>query len=110
MTQRTDRVNELLKSELANLITRNLAAIDYLITIIYVKCSPDLRYGLVGVSVLPENFSGTALKSLRRNSKSFRQTLKKKLNLKFIPKFNWIIDSDERNAIEIEEILSKINS
>lgn len=105
---RTEKINGLLRSELANLISRDFDSDECLITITYVLCSSDLRYAKAGISVLPENKSGTALKNLRKHSSEFRNNLKKKLNLKYIPKINWIIDANERHALEIEEVLKKI--
>jgi len=54
--------------------------------------------------------SDTVLKKLRKSNKIFSQSLKKKLNLKLIPKLNWTIDKRETNAAKIEEILKQINS
>ena len=62
----------------------------------------------VSISVIPENLTGTALKKLKQNSKLFSGLLKKKLNIKYIPRFTWIIDDTERGAAVIEETLEKI--
>lgn len=107
---RIEKINELLKRELSNLINRNIPIEEGLITITYAKCSPDLRYAKIAVSIMPENLYGSALKRLRQNSSAFSNELKKKLNLKFIPKFNWVIDKQEKHASEIEEILAQIKS
>jgi ribosome-binding factor A len=110
MSDRIKKINELLKHELGGLISRELPFDEYgLITITGVKCSPDLKHAKVLVSVLPENQSGTALKGLRRSSSSFSGELKKKLNMKFIPRFNWQIDSLERHAADINNLIAKIN-
>lgn len=105
---RIDQINELLRSELANLVNQEINIDNGLITICYVDCSRDLKNAKIGISVLPSNLSGTALKKLRKNSSQFCQILKKKLNLKNIPRFNWIIDDTENEATEIEELLDKI--
>jgi len=108
MSHRIQQVNELLKSEIANLVSREIFLENGLITITYVKCSPDLKQAKIGISVLPENISGTALKTLRQHSKNFSQNLKKKLNLKLIPRFRWEIDQQERHATEIDKIIEKL--
>jgi len=107
---RIDQINELLRSELANLINREIILNNGLITVSYVNCSPDLKNAKIGISVLPDNLSGTAIKKLKKHSNQFCQILRKKLNLKNIPRFNWIIDPIEKNAAEIEEILKKLKS
>lgn len=105
---RIDKINELLRGELANLINGYLELENGLVTIIYVKSSADLRTAKVGVSVLPENLTGTALKKLRKNNRLFSQSLKKKLNLKNIPRFFWEVDANERYALNIEKTIKKI--
>jgi ribosome-binding factor A len=108
MSRRVEQINEQLRLELANLIARNLSLDDGLITIIYVKTTADLRYAKIGISVLPMQKSGSALKQLRHHNSVFTGELRKKLNMKFIPKFNWVIDSQERYAIEIEKVLDNL--
>ncbi|MCK4554309.1 ribosome-binding factor A [Candidatus Parcubacteria bacterium] len=105
---RIDQINELLRSEIANLINQEIKLDNGLITICYVDCSPDLKNAKIGISVLPDNLSGTALQKLRKRSSQFCQILNRKLNLRNIPKFNWVIDDTEKNAAEIEEILKQI--
>lgn len=110
MTKRVNQLNELFKSELANLIIREMPMNDVLITISYVDCSPDLRHAKIGFSVLPDERSKSALKALRKHSRLFDKILKKKLKLHHIPKFNWVIDTTEKEAAKIEEILEQIKN
>ncbi len=105
---RVERVNELLKNELAHLVSREIAVEGGLVTISYVNCSPDLRHAKIGVRVLPENRLGTTLKELRKHSSYFSKTLSKKLNLKYIPRFKWVADVSGRNFDKIEKVLRKI--
>ncbi len=104
---RIDKINSLLIQELAGLVAREISLENGLITVTYAECSPDLRYAKIGVSVLPDNFSGSAIKKLRKHNAAFAAVLKKKLNLKMIPKFNWVIDDREKNAAKIEEIINQ---
>lgn len=106
---RMEQVNELLRGELAGLVSKEIAIEDGLITILYVKCSPNLRQATVGISVLPESMSGTALSVLRKRGNGFSGALKGKLNLKYIPKFRWIIDSQERYAVDIDNAINEIH-
>jgi ribosome-binding factor A len=106
---RTDQLNSLLLKELADLTSKNVYLENGLITISYVEISPDLRYASIGVSVLPDNLSATAIKKLNHQNWDFSKQLKKKLKLKFIPKFNWKIDNREKYAAEIEEAIKNIN-
>ena len=101
-----EKINELLRAELACLISRNIALDNGLITISHVKCSPNLLSATVFISVLPENQTGTALSNLRKQNSSFTKKLKK-LNLKNIPKFNWRVDSQIRHAAEIDKVFKE---
>lgn len=107
---RVDQVNSLLLRELANLVSQNIYLQDALITITYVECSPDLRYANIGVSVLPEKFSGTAIKILSRKTKELSRLLQKKVKIKFIPKLNWKIDDREKYAADLEKYINEVNS
>ena|SRR3989339_620353 len=110
MSRRIEQINELLRRELAMLIAGHLdISISGLITVIDVKTSPDLRYAKVNISVLPENQTGSALRELRKSNSYFSGELKKKLSLKFIPKFNWTIDANERYAAEIDRVIDELS-
>ncbi len=110
MPRRIEQVNELLKEKLANSISREIPLENGLVTIIYVKTSTDLRYAKIAVSVLPDNHAGTILKKLRAHSKMFSDIIKKETRLRQIPKFNWVLDTTEKKAAEIEEIFKQIHS
>lgn len=110
MSHRISQLNELFKNELANLIIREMPMKGVLITISYVDCSPDLQHAKIGFSVLPDERSESALKALRKHSGLFAKILKKKLKFHHIPKFNWVIDTTEKEAAKIEEILEQIKN
>jgi ribosome-binding factor A len=105
---RIDQINSLLLNELADLVNKEGILPDGLITITRIKTSPDLRYAKVSVSVLPDNQTGTALKNLRQKSSFFSGILKKKLKLKFIPKFSWEFDPTEKEAAKIDELINRL--
>ena len=105
---RVDQINELLKHELALLISQEVFAPDFLITVSYVDCSPDLNNAKVGISVLPDKFSGTALEKLKKHSALFNKALNKKIKIRRIPRLSWKIDTTEKEAAELEDVLAKI--
>ena len=104
-----EQVNELLKKTLAELVAKEVFLENGLITISYVDCSLDLKNAQVGVSVFPENFYGTVLKKLRNKTFCFSASLRNKIKIRKIPRFNWVIDSTEKNASKIEKILDEIS-
>jgi len=102
---RIERINEQMKGELANLISREIPLDSGLITVSFVETSPDMRSAKVGISVIPNNVTGTALKKVRGLSAFFNREIKKKLKIKMIPKFRFSMDDRERFADEIEKII-----
>ena len=106
--RRIEQTNELLKDKLAHLVSSEIPLDNGLITISYVKCSPDFRYAKIVISVLPINVAVTVLEKLRKNSSLFAAIIRKETRLRKVPKFNWTIDSTEEKATEIEEVLKII--
>lgn len=109
MSRRIEQVNELLREKLASLIAREIPLEEGLITITYVRVSPDLNYAKIGVSVLPDNLTGTALKRLRSSSGLFAGVLRKDIKMRKIPKFNWVFDNTEKEAAKIDNLFDEIN-
>ncbi|OIO07799.1 hypothetical protein CO115_04495 [Candidatus Falkowbacteria bacterium CG_4_9_14_3_um_filter_36_9] len=103
-----EQVNALLKIKLANLISKEICLDNGLITVSYADCSKDLKHANIGVSILPENLSGTALAEFKKHNSLFTKILKKETRLRIIPRFNWVIDSTEKNAAKIEKVLQQI--
>jgi ribosome-binding factor A len=108
--RRIEKINELLRSELAQLLARDQPVENALVTITYVRCSADLRRAKVGVSVLPENLAGNVRKILRSKNYDLAQILKKKLKMKYIPKWRWEIDASESRAEEIYKIFHHLRN
>ena len=104
---RMEQINELLRAELACLISQNISLENGLITVSRVKCSPDLSSATVYISILPENLSGTALSTLRKNNYILKKNLKK-LHLKNIPKLNWQTDPQARQKTELDKVFDEI--
>ena len=105
---RENKLNEIIKKYLAEIIVGEVESPNFLITIVKVDCSADLFLAKVYISVLPENFSGTALKRLRSNSVLISKILKKKAALTKVPKLDWIIDEDSKRAEIIYREIEKI--
>jgi ribosome-binding factor A len=105
---RIEQVNSLLHNELATIINQEIGDGSFLVTLTYVETAPNLASANIGVSVLPEKFTGTALEKLRKNSSLFNKILLKKTRLRKIPRFVWTIDNTEKKASEIEEVLNLI--
>jgi len=103
------RLNGILKEELAAAVNREIGLPNVLITITSVECSPDLKRAKVGVSILPDNLAGTALRRLAAATGELVKILKSRVKLRQVPHFIWEFDATEREAGKIEKLIAGIN-
>ncbi len=102
--------SEIVKKYLSEIITSEIESPNFLITISKVESSSNLSFAKVFLSILPENFSGTALKKLRNKSAFLSKSLKDKANLVKAPRLEWVIDEDLKRSSKIEETLELIKN
>ncbi|MDD5043784.1 MAG: ribosome-binding factor A [Patescibacteria group bacterium] len=109
MSLRQEKFNSFIQEELGRIINRDLEMpLGSLLTIVGADTAPDLKFVKVYVSVLPENYRGTVLAILRKNTKKLQQALNKKFRTKVFPKIQWAVDVTEEKAMAIEALLDKI--
>jgi len=109
MSYRISKINELVKQQVSEIISRELnLKPGVFLTIAKVDTSPDLRYTRIFVSIFPEKETNYALKTLKKETYFIQGKLNKKLFLKIIPKIEFSIDTTELNADSIEKILNDI--
>jgi len=109
MTKRVQRVNQLIKKELGQILLREVEfPKDVLVTITRVGASIDLNQAQIFISCLPENQSQKILEILNRQIYDIQQKLNKKLKMKFIPKIEFREEKETREAGRIEEILERL--
>ncbi|MDD3777969.1 MAG: ribosome-binding factor A [Patescibacteria group bacterium] len=104
-----ERINNVLQQELAGALNKQALLEGALVTVSYVKCSPDLKQAKVGVSVLPDRLAGTVLKKLKASTHLLVGNIKGRLKLRRLPKFIWEFDNSEREASKIEELIKEAN-
>jgi ribosome-binding factor A len=78
-----------------------------LITVTRADISPDLKNVIVFLSVLPESAEEQALHFAKRSRSDFRDYVKEKSRLKFLPNFDFEIDYGEKNRRRIDEVTRK---
>jgi len=103
------RLNELLLSELAAAVSREVGLPDALITITYVDCSPDLKQAKVGFSVLPDRLAGTALRHLKASTSRLLPLLRARVKLRVFPHLIWEFDATEKEASKIERLIAGLD-
>ena len=95
MPRRIDRVNELLRSELSNLLSREIKdpRVVGVISVTEVISSSDLRSARVYVSVMgPESDRNSALDGIRSAASFLRRELRERVNLHHTPHMTFYLD------------------
>ena len=93
MSNRTVRVNELVQKELSDILHRRYQSEAVAITITDVKVSPDLHDARVFISVIGDDeMAEKKLRWLRTRAVDIRQELGRRIVLKFLPKFVYLLD------------------
>ncbi len=95
MSRRLERVNELLRQELSNLVARELSdpRLSLLLTITRVETSADLRSARVFVSVMgDEEEKNTAVSTLQSAAGFLRRALRPRLLLRYVPSLTFRLD------------------
>lgn len=109
MTKRLQRVNQLIKKEISQLLLQEIEfPQDVLVTITRVETSADLRDCNVWISVLPEEKLKRVLEILNKNIYILQQKLNKRLRMKPLPRIKFLEEKKTREAGRIEEILEKL--
>jgi ribosome-binding factor A len=110
MSRRTDRVGDLLRQELSELILRQLADPRVrLTTVAAVAVSADLRHARVSVSVMgTEDERRSSLEALRHARGYLRHQLAQRLRLRVIPELDFVLDRGAEHSRRIADILEEI--
>lgn len=109
MTQRIQKINKLVKQHLGEILTREVSIKPgVFLTISKVDTTQDLRYTRVSISVFPFRESNYVIKTLTKEMYPIQGSLNKKLNMRPLPRLQFIIDETEERADEIEKILQEI--
>lgn len=109
MSERIQRINQLLKKELSQTILDELDFDpDTLVTLTRVETAMDLGDANVFVSVMPEDKMRQVVKILNNNLWKMQKILNKRLRMKIVPKIRFVEEKQTREAARIEEILAEI--
>lgn len=110
MANRIDKINELIKHHINDILLKDLSFKDgVFVTIAKVDTTPDLRYTRVFISIFPEKEIDYVAKTLGHEIFRIQGQLNKKLHMKPLPKIEFKVDMTESRADEIEKILKSEN-
>ena len=108
MTKRIERASEVIKKELAVIVSREIEAPNTFVTLTRVEVSSDLHYADVYFLTIPDDASYGIAAELNKNIYSIQQNLNKRLRMRPVPKIRFRIDEQEQEAAKIDEILKRI--
>ncbi|HEV2626708.1 MAG TPA: 30S ribosome-binding factor RbfA [Xanthobacteraceae bacterium] len=109
VSQRQLRVGELIRHELADLLTRgevhDPVIEGHMITVPEVRVSADLRLATIYIMPLGGRDAKDVIDALERNSRYVRGEIARRVNLKFAPEIRFRIDERFDEAERIEKLL-----
>jgi len=109
VSRRILKINQLIKTELAKTLLREMGfPSNVLVTITRVEVNSDLSEAKVYISVFPEKNSKEVFKTLNKEIYDLQQLLNKKLVLRRVPKIRFLKEEKTKTAGEIEAILERL--
>ncbi|MCH7552720.1 MAG: 30S ribosome-binding factor RbfA [Chloroflexi bacterium] len=113
MSRRIDRVNELLRLEISQVLARQIKdpRLSGVITITEVRTSSDLRNALVLLSVMGDKEAKqSALAGIQSAAKFLRRELRGRLTLRYTPFLSFALDDSLENAARLLSIMDQIQA
>jgi len=108
-SQRRLRVGELIRHELADMLTRgevhDPVIETHMITVPEVRMTADLRLATIYIMPLGGRDEKQVLDALERNKRYMRGEIARRVNLKFAPEIRFQIDDRFAEAERIEKLL-----
>jgi ribosome-binding factor A len=109
MSNRTLRVNELIQREISDILRKRYQSESVAITVSEVRVSPDLRDARVFVAVVGDEETATAkLHWLRSKAADIRGEVGRRIVLKYLPKFEYVLDRTAERGARILQVLDEI--
>ena len=79
------------------------------VTVTYVEVSDDLRYAKVHVSVMgDQSHQDLSLRGLQSAAGFLQSKIAKRIDLRYTPRLNFILDQGVKRSIEISQILEQV--
>src|SRR5512137_1842153 len=110
-THRIERVNQLIRQELSDLLLRETKdpRLSGYISINSVTTTPDLRYARVLVScVCEEEKKKEILEALKHSSGFFRSIMAKHLKMRRVPELSFVWDNSIERGAHLLELIDKV--
>jgi len=106
---RLQRVNQLIKKELSQILLREIEfPTDVLVTITRVESTPNLIQAKVFISVMPEEKTSMVSRILNKKIFELQQKINKRLKMRPVPQIHFVEEKKTSEAGRIEEILEEL--
>ena len=110
MKHRLERVNEVIKRELGEIIPRELSFEAQLVTVQSVDISPDLKNCFVYVSAFGTDAQkNAAIDALNDHRQTLQREISKRVVLKYTPQLHFKIDEAIERGDRVMQILDEID-
>jgi ribosome-binding factor A len=108
MSRRTDRINELLRREIGNVIQKDYEWHGKLVTVSDVEVTQDLKEGKVWIGVLGGD-AGPVIEKLNKHHGSIQSRVMKRVVLKSTPVLRFGHDASAVRGVEIVNLLEEVD-
>jgi ribosome-binding factor A len=108
MSRRLDRVNELLRREIGNVIQKDYEWHGKLVTVSEVEITQDLKEGKVWTSVLGGD-AGPVIDKLNREHGSIQSKIMKRVILKSTPVLRFCCDNSAARGVGMVNLLEEVD-
>ena len=113
MNRRIDRVNELLRQEISQLLSRQVKdpRLTGVISITQVRTTHDLRSALVSLSVMGDAAAKRdALEGIQSAATFIRKELKDRVALRYVPFLSFEVDNSLEEADKLLQIMNQLRN
>ncbi len=109
MSNRIVRINELVQRELNDILRRHYQAEAVAMTVTEVRVAPDLRDARVFVAIVGgDEVVQEQFRWLRRQAPALRAELARRIILKYLPRFEYVLDESTVRGARVMQVLDEI--
>jgi ribosome-binding factor A len=109
MSERTERMAEVIRRELSTLILREAALEGQIVTISSVETSPDLKHAYVYISVIEQQLrKERVLAILNKFRTPWQGAMGRRIGAKFTPKLHFSFDEAQARGDRVMEVMLEI--
>lgn len=107
---RKEKFSSLLAQLISGYIQKHIQSESKATTLTRLDVSDDFKKVVIFVTMYPEETQRKTLESLKKDLPELRKEIGKKLKMRFLPSFEFVIDEGEKNRMKIEEIIERLSA